>query len=93
MAPEIPTIAELGVPGYDISISFGFLAPAKTPPEIIRKMNAEIVKAVNAPGTREKLFALGNDPASSSPEQFGELIAREFQEYGKLVKLTGAKVD
>ena len=56
-------------------------------------MNAEIVKAVNAPGTREKLFALGNEPASSSPEQFGELIAREFQEYGKLVKLTGAKVD
>ena len=93
MAPEIPTIAELGVPGYDISISLGLLAPAKTPPEIIRKMNAEIVKAVNAPGTREKLFALGNEPASSSPEQFGELIAREFQEYGKLVKLTGAKVD
>lgn len=93
MMPDIPTIAELGVPGYDISISLGFLAPAKTPPEIIRKMNAEIVKAVNAAGTREKLFALGVEPASSSPEQFGELIAREFQEYGKLVKLTGIKVN
>ncbi len=93
MMPEIPTIAELGVPGYDISISLGFLAPAKTPPEIVRKMNAEIVKAVNAAGTREKLFALGVEPASSSPEQFGELIARELQEYGKLVKLTGIKVN
>ncbi len=93
MAPEIPTIAELGVPGYAISISQGFLAPPKTPPEIIRKMNAEIVKAVNAPGTREKLFALGAESASSSPEQFGELIANELQEYGKLVKLTGIKVD
>ncbi len=93
LAPEIPTIAELGVPGYDISINLGLLAPAKTPPEIIRKMNAEIVKAVNAPGTREKLFALGVEPATSSPEQFGELIAREIREYGKLVKLTGAKVD
>jgi tripartite-type tricarboxylate transporter receptor subunit TctC len=56
-------------------------------------MNSEIVKAVNAPGTREKLFALGIEPATSSPEQFGELIAKELQEYGKLVKLTGVKVE
>ncbi len=93
LAPEIPTIAELGVPGYDISINLGLLTPAKTPPEIIRKMNAEIVKAVNAPGTREKLFSLGIEPTSSSSEQFRELIARELREYGELVKLAGIKVD
>jgi tripartite-type tricarboxylate transporter receptor subunit TctC len=91
MAPEIPTLAELGVTGYDVSISLGLLAPAKTPPEAVRKMNAEIVKAVNAPGTREKLFALGVEPASSSPEQFGQLIAKELDDYKKLVKLTGIK--
>ncbi len=93
LAPEIPTIAELGFPGYAINISIGLLAPVKTPPEVIRKMNAEIVKALNAPGTREKLFALGIEPATSSPEQFGEFIANERREYGELVKLTGIKID
>jgi tripartite-type tricarboxylate transporter receptor subunit TctC len=91
MAPEVPTLAELGVPGYDVSISLGLLAPLKTPPEVVQKMNAEIVKAVHAPGVREKLFALGVEPASSTPEQFGELIAKEFQDYGKLIALTGTK--
>ncbi|MDB5794555.1 MAG: transporter [Noviherbaspirillum sp.] len=93
MAPEVPTLAELGVTGYDVSISLGLLAPIKTPPDIVQKMNAEIVKAANAPGVREKLFALGVEPASSTPEQFGELIAREVQDYGKLIALTGTKTD
>ncbi|HEY4072948.1 MAG TPA: tripartite tricarboxylate transporter substrate binding protein [Herbaspirillum sp.] len=91
MAPDVPTIAELGIPGYDVSISLGLLAPLKTPPEIVKKMNAEIIKAINAPGVREKLFRLGVEPASSTPEQFGELIAKEIQDYSKLIALTGAK--
>jgi tripartite-type tricarboxylate transporter receptor subunit TctC len=93
MAPEVPTIAELGVPGYDISISLGLLAPVRTPPDVVRKMNAEIVKAVHAPGVREKLFALGVEPASSTPEQFGELIAKELQDYGKLIAITGTRAE
>lgn len=91
LAPEVPTIAEAGVPGYQMSISLGFLAPPKTPPEIIRKLNAAIVKAIQAPGTAEKLFALGVETVSSSPKEFGDLIEKEIQEYGKLVRLSGLR--
>jgi tripartite-type tricarboxylate transporter receptor subunit TctC len=90
LSPETPTIAESGVPGYDMLCnSLGFLAPAKTPPEVVRKLNTEIIKALKAPGTRDKFFAIGVEPVSSSAEQFGKLIATELQECGKLVKLSG----
>jgi tripartite-type tricarboxylate transporter receptor subunit TctC len=91
LAPDVPTIAEAGVPGFQMSISLGFLAPPKTPPEVVQKLNAAIVKATHDPGTVEKLFGLGVEAASSSPKEFGSLIDKEIQEYSKLVTLSGLK--
>jgi tripartite-type tricarboxylate transporter receptor subunit TctC len=91
LAPEIPTIAEAGVPNFEMSISLGFLAPPKTPPETAQRLNAAIVKAIQAPGIREKLAAAGVETATSTPKEFGDLIAREIVQYGPLVKQSGLK--
>jgi tripartite-type tricarboxylate transporter receptor subunit TctC len=91
LAPDVPTIAEAGVPGYEMSISLGFLAPPKTPPEIVQRLNAAIVTASQAPGVREKLAGLGVETATSSPKEFGDRIAREIKHYGNLVKLSDLK--
>ncbi len=94
LAPDIPTLAESGVAGFDINISLGYVAPPKTPQEVIVKLNAELMKAVNAPEVRQRLFALGVEASpATSPEHFGEVIRHEHQQYGKLVKATGARAD
>ena len=84
--PEIPTIAEAALPGFEVTTWFGFVAPAKTPPEIIAKLNAEIVKILQMPDTRERLLASGSEPVGNTPEQMGAQIARETAEFAKIVK-------
>ena len=93
LAPELPTMAEAGMPGFDISTWFGLLAPAGTPPDVIAKWNAEVVKALNAPDVREKMLAQGAEPAPTTPAEFAAFIARERDKYAKIVKASGAKVD
>jgi tripartite-type tricarboxylate transporter receptor subunit TctC len=93
LAPELPTMAEEGLPGFDISTWFGLLAPAGTPPEVIAKWNAEVVKALNAPDVREKMIAQGAEPAPTTPSAFGAFIAKEREKYARIVKASGAKVD
>lgn len=91
--PDVPTISEAGVPGYEAVTWFGLLAPAKTPKPIIARLNGALVKVVHAPETKSQLETQGYDPVGGSPEEFAAHIRREFDKYGKVVKLSGAKVD
>lgn len=87
--PNVPTVAESGVAGYETTNSTGVLAPAGTPRELIVKLNTEIARIVNLPDIRDRLITNGHDPVGSSPEQFGEYLRSETAKWGKLIKDIG----
>jgi len=87
--PDLPTIAEAGVPGYEFSTWYGLLAPAKTPKAIIARLNAAAVHGLKDPKLREKLLATGLDPQPSSPEKFTELIRSETARWRKVIEEAG----
>lgn len=92
--PELPTIAEAGdLPGYDMSAWVGFLAPAGTPRELRLRLSIETQKIVQAPDMRERLIALGMEPAGSTPEEFAEFLTKQHARYGAIVKQANIKVD
>ncbi len=91
--PELPTIAEAGVPGYEATTWTGIVAPVGVPKPIVDRLNAEINKATATQSLREKLAAIGSEAAAGTPEQFGELIRRESAKWADVVKRSGAKVD
>jgi tripartite-type tricarboxylate transporter receptor subunit TctC len=93
LAPELPTMAEAGVPGFDISTWFGLLAPAGTPPDVIARWNADVTRILNTPDMRERLLAQGAEAAPDSPAEFRQFIAGELVKYARIVKASGAKVD
>lgn len=93
VAPEVPTIAESGLPGYEVENWYGVLAPAGTPGEIIKKLNAEIIKVLERPDVRESLNTQGFDVLQSTPEQFAAFMKTELVKWAKVVKLSGAKAD
>lgn len=91
--PDVPTIAESGVPGYDAVGWFGVFAPAKTPQAVIAKLNAAIAKHVKQPDTAAKLAALGAEVVASTPEQFRAIQKQDLARWGKVVKESGARVE
>jgi len=92
--PELPTIAEAGVPGYEFSAWFLLLAPAKTPAEPIARVNGDLAKLAGDAGYKERLAALGAEPAAPlSPAQVGEFIAAEMKRWAKVVKDANIKVE
>jgi tripartite-type tricarboxylate transporter receptor subunit TctC len=93
LAPELPTMAEAGLPGFDISTWFGLLAPAGTPPDVVARWNADVVRILNAPDMREKLAAQGAEAAPDTPAEFARFIDAELARYARIVKASGAKVD
>jgi tripartite-type tricarboxylate transporter receptor subunit TctC len=93
LAPDLPTIAESGLPGFDINTWFGVFVPAKTPKAIVERLHDEFVKALASPDVRSKMLALGAEPVGNTPEQFAAYIRSEAQKYAKVVKASGAKVD
>ncbi len=93
LLPDLPTIAEAGVPGYDSYVWFGIVAPAGTPPEIIARLNAALVKTAATPEFRDRLTGQGYDVLSSTPEQMAASIRSEIDKWGKIVKASGARVD
>ena len=93
VAPELPTIAESGLAGFDVSSWQGVFAPAGTPKAIVAKLNAEIVRILALPDVRERLTTLGADPVGNTPEQFAAYIKAEIAKWGPIVKASGAKVD
>ena len=91
--PDVPTIAESGLPGFEASSWFGILAPAGTPAPIVAKINAEVNKWLQSPDAKEQLLAQGAEAAGGSPEQFVAHIRAETDKWAKVVKASGAKVD
>jgi tripartite-type tricarboxylate transporter receptor subunit TctC len=92
-APDVPTLAESGLPGFEVGSWQGVFAPAGTPSEIVRRLNAEIVKIINTPEVREKLVALGADPVGDTSEQFTAYVKTEVVKWSEVVEKSGAKVD
>ncbi len=91
--PDLPTISESGLPGFDIGTWFGVFAPAGTPREVVTKLNAEIVRILNTPGMKDRLANLGAEPMGNTPEQFAAFIKTEIPKYAKVIKASGARVD
>jgi tripartite-type tricarboxylate transporter receptor subunit TctC len=93
LVPELPTLSEAGLPGFDISTWWGFMAPAGTPKEIIAKWNAEVTRILETPDMKAFFAQQGAEARPTSPEAFGEMIRSEIAKYAKIVKASGAKVD
>ena len=91
--PELPTTAEAGLPGYEFASYFGLLAPAGTPPEIVRRLNVEVVKALGAPDIVESLGKMGLEPAPTTPEHYAALIADDLAKWKRLVGKIGIKLE
>jgi tripartite-type tricarboxylate transporter receptor subunit TctC len=89
--PDVPTIAESGLPGYEIVAWFGMVAPAKLPPEITGRLHAEIVKALKDPVVMERLERIGFDPVGSTPAEFLAYVKAEADKLGKVIKAAGMK--
>ena len=93
-APELPTVAEAGVPGYEFQAWFGVVAPAATPRPIIERLSQELRRIIALPDVRDRLLNQGGfEPVGSSAESFAKLIQTDMDKWGKLVRETGAKVD
>jgi tripartite-type tricarboxylate transporter receptor subunit TctC len=91
--PEIPTIAESGVPGYEVTAWFGVAVPSKTPRVIVEKLNGDMVRAINTPDFRKNLQSQGADPVGNSPEQYLLFIQNETDKWAKVIKSAGIKVE
>ena len=91
--PDIPTIAEAGVPGYETNSWGGIVVPARTPRAIVLKLNAEINKALQSPELRERYAAIEAEPTGGTPEQFAAFVKTEAVKWADVVKKSGAKVD
>ncbi|MBI2296922.1 MAG: tripartite tricarboxylate transporter substrate binding protein [Betaproteobacteria bacterium] len=91
--PEAPTVAEAGVPGYEVTTWYGVLAPGGTPPQLVERINGAIVKVLQSPDVRERLLGQAFEPLADMPEQFAALIRSEVAKWAKVVKDAGVRVD
>ena len=93
IAPDVPTLAESGLPGFEVGSWQGVFAPAGTPPDVVKRLNAEIVKILSMPDVKEKLIGLGAEPVGNSAEEFSAMVKAEVVKWADVVKKSGAKVD
>ena len=91
--PNLPTISEEALPGYEAGIWWGLLAPAATPREVINKLNADFVKVLQMPDTQQKLLSQGGEPVGSTPAEFQKMIVTEIAQWAKVVKAANIKAD
>lgn len=91
--PDVPTVAEAGVPGYEATSWFGMFAPAATPASVVARLNAALVKVLAQPDVKKKIAEQGGEPYSEKPEQFAEFIRKETAKWSQVVKASGASVD
>ena len=91
--PEVPTVAESGVPGYEAVTWFGLFGPARVPREVVARVNGEIAKVIAQEEVRQKLLAQGTDPVSGPPEMLGDALKQDYAKWAKLVKDRGLKMD
>ena len=93
LAPDIPTVAESGLAGYDVDVWFGLLGPARMPPAVVAKINKDVNAILASPDVKEKMLAAYYEPIGGTPEQFAALIQTDLVRWGKLIKDVGIKVD
>ena len=93
LAPDIPTVAESGIPGFEAFLWYGIVAPAQTPGDIVQKLGSEIAAVMKLPEIRERLIALGSEPAESGPESFAAFIKSEAEKWGPIVVSSGARAE
>jgi tripartite-type tricarboxylate transporter receptor subunit TctC len=93
LTPDVPTVAEAGVPGYELTVWFGLVAPAGTPREVVQKLNAEVIKILAMPDVRARFLAQGVEPQGGTPEQFGEHIKSQMAKWAKVVQDAGVKAE
>jgi tripartite-type tricarboxylate transporter receptor subunit TctC len=93
LAPDIPTVAESGIPGFEAFLWYGIVAPAQTPADIVKKLGDEIVTVMKLPEIRDRLVALGSEPSDFGPAQFGAFIKSEAEKWGPIVVSSGAKAE
>jgi tripartite-type tricarboxylate transporter receptor subunit TctC len=91
--PNVPTAAEAGLPGFEVTAWFGLFAPAKTPKPIVDRLNAEVVKILAMPEIRQKMAGHGVEPGGGTPEALGSLLVADIAKWGKLVKEAGIKAE
>jgi len=91
--PELPTVAEAGVPGFEVINWFGMVAPARTPALLVQRLHSEITTALRAPEVREKLEAQGSEIVGNSPQEFAQFLKSDIAKWAKLVKAAGIKLD
>jgi len=92
-APDVPTLAESGYPGLEVLSWYGILAPAGTPPDIVRRLNTEINRILQATDVRERLATLGTEPTGGTPEQFSQTIKADTARWAKVVGEAGIRID
>ena len=93
MLPDVPTFAEAGLSGYDASVWWGLVAPAKTPPEVVNRLGAETLKAREDPGVREKLSALGAVVDPQGPQAFARFLKEEIDKWAQVIKTAAIQPD
>jgi tripartite-type tricarboxylate transporter receptor subunit TctC len=91
--PDVPTIAEAGVPGYEATIWIGLVAPKGTPPAIVNRLNAEITKIVSRPEVKRDWAAQGAVAMTMTPDEFGKYIADDIVKWERVVRISGARPD
>ncbi len=91
--PDVPTVSESGLPGFDVVNWYPFMAPAGTPKELIARLNTEAVKALNSPDVRDKLMAQGLIPTPMSPDELGHFIREDYERWAKVIKAANVKLD
>jgi tripartite-type tricarboxylate transporter receptor subunit TctC len=91
--PDVPTVDESGLPGFEVSSWYGYFAPAATPKQVIAKVNADMQVILASPEMRTKLAPLGAEPAPTTPESFSKYVRAEIDKWAKVVKDSGAKAD
>ncbi len=92
-APELPTVAEAGLPGYEFGVWYGLLAPAKTPQAVVRRINDDFNRALSAPDLQDRFAGVGIEAAGGTPQQFTEFVAAELRKWAQVIATAGIKGD
>jgi tripartite-type tricarboxylate transporter receptor subunit TctC len=93
LAPEVPSVNEAGVPGYDVTVWFGVLTVAGTPREIVQRLNAEMVKVLTSPEIKERFGKTGVEVVAGTPEHFQQYLNAEVDRWAKVIQAAGIKAD
>jgi tripartite-type tricarboxylate transporter receptor subunit TctC len=93
LAPDLPTVAESGLPGFEALVWYGLLGPAGTPPAIVRQVNAEVVRVLKLPETQQRFAALGATASPGSAEEFGAQIRRDYDKWALVIRNAGIKME